>query len=272
MLNEVNDEEIKSFLAKLNKYKVLSKEVEYDYLRRYQQGDLECKDKLIKHNLRLVVSIAKKHVGKGVSFLDLVQEGTTGLIKALDKFDLSTNNKFSTYSTFWIRQVISRALTDKARAIRIPNHMVDTMNKFKKLYANLSKQLERVPTDHELMIGLGVSKDKLDLVKESLTTIDSLDDFASTNDSSNTTVVETLEYKHKVSEEDQAKYDSVNLALEKIPAHLAEALRWKFGYYDEGLSDTKIATALGITRKELEARVQEGLLELADAIGQLVVD
>ena len=271
MLNEVNDEEIKIFLGKLNKYKVLSKEVEYDYLRKYQAGDMHYKDLLIKHNLRLVVSIAKKHVNKGVSFLDLIQEGTTGLIKSLDKFDLSTNNKFSTYSTFWIRQVISRALTDKARSIRIPNHMVDTMNKFKKLYANLSKQLERTPTDQELMLGLGINKDKLDLVKEGLTTIDSLDEFVSTKDSSTTTLVETLEAVEEIAEEDLDRRRSVNLALAKLPVELAEPLKWKFGYYTEGLSDTKIAAELKITRKEFERRVQEGLIELAEVLDTMQV-
>ena len=144
------DDPVRMYLREIGKIPLLSFEEEAELAKRVMEGDEEAKQKLSESNLRLVVSIAKKYVGRGMLFLDLIQEGNMGLIKAVEKFDYTKGYKFSTYATWWIRQAITRAIADQARTIRIPVHMVETINKLIRTSRHLLQQLGREPTPEEI--------------------------------------------------------------------------------------------------------------------------
>ena len=144
------DDPVRMYLREIGRIPLLNYEEELDLAKRILEGDEEAKQKLAESNLRLVVSIAKKYVGRGMLFLDLIQEGNMGLIKAVDKFDYTKGFKFSTYATWWIRQAITRAIADQARTIRIPVHMVETINKLIRTSRHLLQQLGREPTPDEI--------------------------------------------------------------------------------------------------------------------------
>lgn len=155
------DDHVKMYLKEIGKVDLLSAEEETELARRMAEGDEEAKKKLAEANLRLVVSIAKRYVGRGMLFLDLIQEGNLGLIRAVDKFDYTKGYKFSTYATWWIRQAITRAIADQARTIRIPVHMVETINKLVRVSRQLVQELGREPTPEELAKGLNMSLEKV---------------------------------------------------------------------------------------------------------------
>lgn len=155
------DDHVKMYFKEIGKVDLLGPEEETELARRMSEGDEEAKKKLAEANLRLVVSIAKRYVGRGMMFLDLIQEGNLGLIKAVDKFDYSKGYKFSTYATWWIRQAITRAIADQARTIRIPVHMVETINKLVRVSRQLVQELGREPTPEELAKELGMSVEKV---------------------------------------------------------------------------------------------------------------
>ena len=144
------DDPVRMYLKEIGQVRLLTAEEELDLARRVSEGDKAAKDKLTEANLRLVVSIAKKYSGRGLHILDLIQEGNTGLIRAVDKFDYTKGNKFSTYATWWIRQAITRAIADQARTIRIPVHMVETINKLVRISRQLLQELGREPTPEEI--------------------------------------------------------------------------------------------------------------------------
>lgn len=156
----VNDP-VRMYLKEIGKVPLLSAEEEMDLAQRMEQGDDFAKKKLAEANLRLVVSIAKRYVGRGMSFLDLIQEGNLGLIKAVEKFDYTKGFKFSTYATWWIRQAITRAIADQARTIRIPVHMVETINKLIRVSRQLLQELGREPTPAEIGKEMGFSEEKV---------------------------------------------------------------------------------------------------------------
>ena len=155
------DDHVKMYLKEIGKVDLLSADEETELAMRMSQGDEEAKKKLAEANLRLVVSIAKRYVGRGMMFLDLIQEGNLGLIRAVDKFDYTKGYKFSTYATWWIRQAITRAIADQARTIRIPVHMVETINKLVRVSRQLVQELAREPTPEELAKGLNMSVEKV---------------------------------------------------------------------------------------------------------------
>ena len=155
------DDHVKMYLKEIGKVDLLSAEEETRLAKLMSEGDEEAKKKLAEANLRLVVSIAKRYVGRGMMFLDLIQEGNLGLIRAVDKFDYTKGYKFSTYATWWIRQAITRAIADQARTIRIPVHMVETINKLVRVSRQLVQELGREPTTEELAKGLNMSVEKV---------------------------------------------------------------------------------------------------------------
>ncbi len=155
------DDPVRMYLKEIGKIPLLSPDVEIELAKRIEDGDEEAKKKLAEANLRLVVSIAKRYVGRGMLFLDLIQEGNLGLIKAVEKFDYRKGFKFSTYATWWIRQAITRAIADQARTIRIPVHMVETINRFIRVSRQLLQQLGREPTPEEIADEMGVTVDKV---------------------------------------------------------------------------------------------------------------
>lgn len=155
------DDPVKMYLKEIGRVPLLTAEQEIDIARRMSEGDLEAKKQLTEANLRLVVSIAKRYVGRGMLFLDLIQEGNLGLIKAVEKFDYTKGYKFSTYATWWIRQAITRAIADQARTIRIPVHMVETINKLIRVTRQLLQEYGRDPQPDEIAREMGISEDKV---------------------------------------------------------------------------------------------------------------
>ena len=155
------DDPVRMYLKEIGKVPLLTAQEEIDLAKRMEQGDEYAKQKLCEANLRLVVSIAKKYVGRGMLFLDLIQEGNLGLIKAVDKFDWTKGYKFSTYATWWIRQAITRSIADQARTIRIPVHMVETINKLIRVSRQLLQEQGREPTPDEIAAEMGISVEKV---------------------------------------------------------------------------------------------------------------
>ena len=155
------DDPVRMYLKEIGRVPLLTAEEEIEIAQRMEQGDEEAKKKLAEANLRLVVSIAKRYVGRGMLFLDLIQEGNLGLIKAVEKFDYRKGYKFSTYATWWIRQAITRAIADQARTIRIPVHMVETINKLIRVSRQLLQEYGREPTPDEIATAMGISESKV---------------------------------------------------------------------------------------------------------------
>ncbi len=155
------DDPVKLYLKEIGRVPLLSNDEEQELAKKMAEGDEEAKMKLSEANLRLVVSIAKRYVGRGMQFLDLIQEGNMGLIKAVEKFDFSKGYKFSTYATWWIRQAITRAIADQARTIRIPVHMVETINKVMRVERQLLQELGRQPLPEETAKEMGISVEKV---------------------------------------------------------------------------------------------------------------
>jgi len=155
------DDPVKVYLKEIGRVPLLTSEEEVELAKRMGEGDTHARKRLSEANLRLVVSIAKRYVGRGMQFLDLIQEGNLGLIKAVEKFDYTKGFKFSTYATWWIRQAITRAIADQARTIRIPVHMVETINKVKKVSSQLLHRNGHEPTADEIAVELGMSVDKV---------------------------------------------------------------------------------------------------------------
>ena len=160
------DDAVRMYLKEIGKVPLLTGAEERELAIRMEQGDEEAKKKLCESNLRLVVSIAKRYLNRGLSFLDLIQEGNLGLIKAVDKFDYTKGYKFSTYATWWIRQAITRSIADQARTIRIPVHMVETINKLIRISRQLLQELGREPTSEEIAKEMGITVEKVREIKK----------------------------------------------------------------------------------------------------------
>ena len=166
MRNVSSDDPVKIYLKEIGKVPLLEPEEEVELAKRMQEGDEEAKKRLSESNLRLVVSIAKKYSGRnGLSFLDLIQEGNLGLLKAVEKFDYTKGYRFSTYATWWVRQHITRAIADQARTIRVPVHMTETINKLVRATKNLTQTLGREPTIEELAKEMGITEEKVTEIK-----------------------------------------------------------------------------------------------------------
>ena len=155
------DDPVRMYLKEIGRVPLLTADEEIELAQRIEKGDEEARDKLCEANLRLVVSIAKRYVGRGMQFLDLIQEGNLGLIKAVSKFDWRKGYKFSTYATWWIRQSITRAIADQARTIRIPVHMVETINKLIRISKQLMQELGREPTPQEIAVEMNITPEKV---------------------------------------------------------------------------------------------------------------
>lgn len=169
------DDSVRMYLREIGKIPLLKPEEEVELAKRYRAGDESAKNKMVEANMRLVVSIAKRYSGRGLDFLDLIQEGNTGLLRAVEKYDPDKGFKFSTYATWWIRQAVTRAIADQARTIRIPVHMVETINKVIRTSRRLTSELNREPTNEEIADALGMDKEKIDYVMKIKQDIASLD-------------------------------------------------------------------------------------------------
>ena len=173
--DDISDDSVRMYLREIGKIPLLSNEEEAELAKRAMEGDRKAKDKMAEANMRLVVSIAKRYSGRGLELLDLIQEGNTGLLRAVDKFDPEKGFKFSTYATWWIRQAITRAIADQARTIRIPVHMVETINKLMRTQRRLTQELNREPTNEELAKEMDMDADKIEYIlkiKQDITSLD----------------------------------------------------------------------------------------------------
>ncbi|HMH70466.1 MAG TPA: RNA polymerase sigma factor RpoD [Candidatus Saccharimonadales bacterium] len=173
--DDVSDDSVRLYLREIGKIPLLNAEEELALAQKVVAGDKKAKDKMAEANMRLVVSIAKRYSGRGLDFLDLIQEGNTGLLRAVEKFDPDKGFKFSTYATWWIRQAITRAIADQARTIRIPVHMVETINKLLRTQRRMTQELNREPTIEELAKELEMEPDKVEYVikiKQDITSLD----------------------------------------------------------------------------------------------------
>ena len=173
--DDISDDSVRLYLREIGKIPLLNSEEELALAQRVVAGDKKAKDKMAEANMRLVVSIAKRYSGRGLDFLDLIQEGNTGLLRAVEKFDPDKGFKFSTYATWWIRQAITRAIADQARTIRIPVHMVETINKLLRTQRRMTQELNREPTIDELAAELEMEPEKVEYVikiKQDITSLD----------------------------------------------------------------------------------------------------
>lgn len=230
----VNDN-VRMYLKEIGKISLLSLEEEQELSRRVAEGDEQAKNILAESNLRLVVSIAKRYVGRGLLFLDLIQEGNIGLMKAVEKFDYDKGYKFSTYATWWIRQAITRALADQARTIRVPVHMVETINKMARIERQMTLELNREPTDAELAKKMGLSVDKIVEIRKISQDPVSLETPIGEEDDSH--LGDFLADERTMSPEEFATYeilkDELREVLDTLTVREKEVLELRFGLFDE---------------------------------------
>ena len=248
------DDPVRMYLKEIGQIKLLSAEEEVELAKRVSEGDQAAKNKLTEANLRLVVSIAKKYSGRGLHILDLIQEGNTGLIRAVDKFDWTKGNKFSTYATWWIRQAITRAIADQARTIRVPVHMVEVINKATRCNRKLVQELGREPTVEEIAKELGLPVEKI--IEANRTAADTLSLDTPGGDEEDTSIGSFVEDERTPGPADATSNALLAEALKEILGTLtereADVLRMRFGMYD-GRTHTleEVGQIFGVTRERI---------------------
>ena len=248
------DDPVRMYLKEIGQVKLLSAEEEVELAKRVSEGDQAAKNKLTEANLRLVVSIAKKYSGRGLHILDLIQEGNTGLIRAVDKFDWTKGNKFSTYATWWIRQAITRAIADQARTIRVPVHMVEVINKATRCNRKLVQELGREPTMEEIAAELGLPVEKI--IEANRTAADTLSLDTPVGDEEDTSIGSFVEDERTPGPADATSNALLAEALKEILDTLtereADVLRMRFGMYD-GRTHTleEVGQIFGVTRERI---------------------
>ena len=248
------DDPVRMYLKEIGQVRLLSAEEEVDLAKRVSEGDQAAKNKLTEANLRLVVSIAKKYSGRGLHILDLIQEGNTGLIRAVDKFDWTKGNKFSTYATWWIRQAITRAIADQARTIRVPVHMVEVINKATRCNRKLVQELGREPTVEEIAAELNLPVEKI--IEANRTAADTLSLDTPVGDEEDTSIGSFVEDERTPGPADATSNALLAEALKEILDTLtereADVLRMRFGMYD-GRTHTleEVGQIFGVTRERI---------------------
>ena len=248
------DDPVRMYLKEIGQIRLLSPDEEVELARRINEGDQAAKNKLTEANLRLVVSIAKKYSGRGLHILDLIQEGNTGLIRAVDKFDWTKGNKFSTYATWWIRQAITRAIADQARTIRVPVHMVEVINKATRCNRKLVQELGREPTVEEIAAELGLPVEKI--IEANRTAADTLSLDTPVGDEEDTSIGSFVEDERTPGPADATSNALLAEALKEILDTLtereADVLKMRFGMYD-GRTHTleEVGQIFGVTRERI---------------------
>ena len=228
------DDSVRLYLREIGKIPLLTPEEEAELAQKIVKGDKKAKDKMVESNMRLVVSIAKRYGGRGLDFLDLIQEGNTGLLRAVEKFDPDKGFKFSTYATWWVRQAITRAIADQARTIRIPVHMVETINKVLRTTRKLTSELNREPTNEEIAKALDMEPEKVDYVMRIKQDIASLDaSVGRDGDDEDSVLGDFVEDEERDSPEDSAANQILKEQLSEIIATLTDReqkiIRLRFG-------------------------------------------
>lgn len=261
---KINDP-VRMYLKEIGRVDLLSAEEEISLAERIEQGDEEAKRRLAEANLRLVVSIAKRYVGRGMLFLDLIQEGNMGLIKAVEKFDYRKGFKFSTYATWWIRQAITRAIADQARTIRIPVHMVETINKLIRVQRQLLQDLGREPTPEEIGEDMDLSPEKVREILKIAQEPVSLETPIGEEDDSH--LGDFIEDQDATSPSEHAAYELLKEQLEDVLDTLTDreenVLRLRFGL-DDGRTRTleEVGKVFGVTRERIRQIEAKALRKL----------
>lgn len=261
---KINDP-VRMYLKEIGRVDLLSAEEEIELAKRLEQGDEEAERRLAEANLRLVVSIAKRYVGRGMLFLDLIQEGNMGLIKAVEKFDYRKGFKFSTYATWWIRQAITRAIADQARTIRIPVHMVETINKLIRVQRQLLQDLGREPTPEEISEEMDLTPDKVREILKIAQEPVSLETPIGEEDDSH--LGDFIEDQDAQAPSDAAAYELLKEQLEDVLDTLTDreenVLRLRFGL-DDGRTRTleEVGKVFGVTRERIRQIEAKALRKL----------
>jgi RNA polymerase primary sigma factor len=271
-LDDIADDSVRLYLREIGKIPLLTAEEELALAQKVVAGDKRAKDQMAEANMRLVVSIAKRYVGRGLDLLDLIQEGNTGLLRAVEKFDPDKGFKFSTYATWWIRQAITRAIADQARTIRIPVHMVETINKLLRTQRRLTQELNREPTNEEIAKAMEIDVDKVEHIMKIKQDISSLD--ASVRDDEEDSVLaDFIEDEDTISPEESATNQLLKEHVKDMLGALTEReqkiLKLRFGLED-GKSHTleEVGQEFSVTReriRQIEAKALAKLRKHKDA-------
>ena len=271
-LDDIADDSVRLYLREIGKIPLLNAEEELELAHKVVSGDKRAKDKMAEANMRLVVSIAKRYVGRGLDLLDLIQEGNTGLLRAVEKFDPDKGFKFSTYATWWIRQAITRAIADQARTIRIPVHMVETINKLLRTQRRLTQEFNREPTNEEIAQAMEIEVEKVEHIMKIKQDISSLD--ASVRDDEEDSVLaDFIEDEDTISPEESATNQLLKEHVKDMLGALTEReqkiLKLRFGLED-GKSHTleEVGQEFSVTReriRQIEAKALAKLRKHKDA-------
>lgn len=260
----INDP-VRMYLKEIGKISLLTLDEELELSKRIDEGDEEAKALLAESNLRLVVSIAKRYVGRNLSFLDLIQEGNIGLMKAVDKFDSSKGFRFSTYATWWVRQAITRAIADQAKTIRVPVHMVETINKLKRVQRQMTLELDREPTEEELAKALNTTEDKVrEIIKISLDPLSLETPIGEEEDSH---LGDFVKDESSLSPEEYAinevLKDEISELLLTLTEREEQVIKLRFGLVD-GTCRTleEVGTIFGVTRERIRQIEAKALRKL----------
>ena len=265
-LDDISDDSVRLYLREIGKIPLLTAVEELALAKKVVSGDKRAKDAMAEANMRLVVSIAKRYVGRGLDLLDLIQEGNTGLLRAVEKFDPERGFKFSTYATWWIRQAITRAIADQARTIRIPVHMVETINKLLRTQRRLTQELNREPTNEEIAAAMEMDVDKVEHIMKIKQDISSLD--ASVRDDEEDSVlgdfIEDEDTKTPTeSASEQLLKEQVKQILSSLTEREQKILRLRFGL-DDGKSHTleEVGQEFSVTRERIRQIEAKALAKL----------
>jgi len=259
------DDPVRMYLKEIGRVPLLTAEEEIELAKRIEQGDEEAKRRLAEANLRLVVSIAKRYVGRGMLFLDLIQEGNLGLIKAVEKFDYRKGYKFSTYATWWIRQAITRAIADQARTIRIPVHMVETINKLIRVSRQLLQEYGREPTPEEIAEKMGISVERVREIQKIAQEPISLETPIGEEEDSH--LGDFIEDEDALAPAEAASYmllrEQLEGVLDSLTPREEKVLRLRFGL-DDGRSRTleEVGKEFGVTRERIRQIEAKALRKL----------
>jgi len=264
-ISELADDSVRMYLREIGKIPLLTSAEEVDLAKKILSGDKQAKKRLAEANMRLVVSIAKKYIGRGLDLLDLIQEGNTGLLRAVVKFDYTKGFKFSTYATWWIRQAITRAIADQARTIRIPVHMVETINKLIRTQRRLLQELGREPLPEEIALEMGIEVEKVNYIlkiKEDTVSIE-----APVGEEEDSRLADFIEDRDSVTPDEAATYQLLkeNIAdvLQLLTPREQKILRMRFGL-DDGRAHTLEETGqeFGVTRERIRQIESKALQKL----------
>lgn len=261
----VVDNSIKIYMREMGQFSMLSADEEVKLAHRIAEGDQSAKNELVEANLRLVVSLARHYQGCGLSYQDLIQEGNIGLIKAAEKFDVSKGFRFSTYASWWIKQALSRAIADQSRTIRIPVHMTENINKFKKIERELLSQLNREPKIKEIADVMGISEKQAKEIQSYIVEPTSLD--IQVGDDDDTTIGSFIEDTHFVNPESayikESNGDVVNAVLDTLSDREANILRLRFGIGGKkAMTLEEVGKEYGLTRERIRQIEAKALRKL----------